>query len=127
MNLVKNNLKLEEGNLNLFIDELNNISELDIKSLRCLVLNTNYDNLIDSKIEIGQEVRKLILNIVQSTDKDKINQHIDGINYYIRSLIVYGIRKNPDPKPTPLSAFDFVGHNETDVKQLKNSVQVLAF
>lgn len=111
--------------LSLLQEELSGIEEIDIKSLRQLVLNPNYDSLIKSLEEIDVKSRYLICG--NMVDKDKINRHIDAINYYIRSAIVYGIRKNPNPKSTPLSAFEFEGHNETDVKQLKNSVNVLIF
>lgn len=116
-----------KDNLKKFIEKLESITDLEIMGIRELALNKDFNDIIDSKKEFSEEfINEFILG-TELLNKERVKANIDGINYYIRSRIVYGIRKNPNPKPTPLSAFDWVGHNETDVKHLKNSVQVNAF
>ena len=101
----------------------------DLNVLRKLVLNADYYKLIPSNNEIDNEVVfKLKEGCSLSFEqKNIIEGKIKFLNRSIRNYLVLDIRNNPIPKSTPLSAFEFVGHNETNVKLIKNSRQVVPF
>ena len=107
--------------------ELLSIKEITIKELRELVLNPAYNEFIDSDIHLQPMVKIKLIHGLSDEEAEKMRNHFRAINFYIDSRIVFGIRKRPEPTSTPLSAFEFEGHNETGEKILKNSVQVNIF
>lgn len=116
-----------KDNLKKFIEKLESIEDLELMDIRELALKKDFNDIIDSKKEFNEETINGILNQVHIDKKELVKEHLNRLNWCIKSHMIIDIRKNPIEKPTPLSAFDWVGHNETDVKLPKNSIQVNAF
>jgi len=107
--------------------KLESITSLELTDIRELALNKDFSNIINSNKEFSEETINGILNQIHTDKKELVKEHLNRLNWCIKSHMIIDIRKNPIEKPTPLSAFDWVGHNETDVKLPKNSVQVNYF